>query len=568
MARKPRNLVYGKEERPVLTSTAILAVQHAALSVLFLVYAALIARGAGFDQAQQQALLAGTLVSCGIGAVAQAAFPRIASGLLVIPIGTPVFVAFGIQAGAEAGPGGIATLAIIGGVIQIALGGILPKLRAFFPAEVCGVVVLMLGVSILPHGFLRILGTDSGGVAIEVNTEALTIGLVTMATIIAASVWLKGTLRFFALLLGCAAGLAVSAMFGQLGHFGAAIGAAPLIAPPQPLLPSFDVGLPLIAGFLVLAIVSAIDDMGVFISMDKLDDADWNRPDMAQTARGVTVSGATSILSGFLGGSFLGFSSTNIGLAFATGVTARVVGIGAGIALIATSFFPKLIAAVGAMPEPVVGGILGYAASFFIVAGAELALSRMLSPRRMIVIGLPIAAGIMAQATPTLAQGTTGLMAIILHSPLILAALLAIALNALMRIGIAQSSRIVITETTSARHAQINEALEQWGETWGLPRTTVTRAANAVNQMVEALTDLSEGPITLEARHDDVHVDFRIIYQGTAITFPDRAPTPEDMFSGAEGEARMAGWLVRHLANAAMPFKRNTEQGVLLRFDS
>lgn len=568
MPKKPRNLIFGREERPKLGSTAVLALQHAALSILFLVYAALIAKGAGFDASQQQALLAGTLISCGIGAVLQAGFPKHASGLLVIPIGTPVFVAFGIEAGRQAGPGGIATLVIIGGLVQLAMGRILPKLRAFFPAEVCGVVVLMLGVSILPHGFLRILGTEAGAEVSAVDMHAMVIGLATMASIIAASVWLKGTLRFFALLIGCAVGHAVAAFYGELNGFGAAIGSAAVISPPQPVLPSFDIGLPLIAAFLILAVVSAIDDMGVFISMDRLDDADWTRPDMAQTSRGISIGGATSVISTFMGGSFLGFSSTNIGLAFATGVTSRIVGIGAGIALIVASFFPKLMAGVGAMPEPVVGGILGYAASFFIVAGAELALSRMLSPRRMIVIGLPVAAGIMVQATPTLAQSSEGLIAVLLHSPLILSALMAVVLNAIMRIGIAQTERIQITEKPSARHDQLSDTLEQWGETWGLPRATVTRAANAVNQIVEAIWDLRDGPVTLEARHDDVHVDFRIIYQGQPITFPDHAPTPDELLNSPDGEARMAGWLVRHLANQATPFNRNAEQGVLLRFES
>lgn len=568
MPKKPRNLVFGREERPKLSAIVILALQHSALSILFLVYAVLIAKGAGFTAAEQQALLAGTLISCGIGAIIQAGFPRYASGLLVIPIGTPVFVAFGIEAGRQAGPGGIATLAIIGGLTQIAMGRILPKLRAFFPSEVCGVVVLMLGVSILPHGFLRILGTESTGMAAHVHIEPLVIGLATLVAIIAASVWLKGTARFFALLIGCAVGHAVAAMFGELGHFGAAINAAEFVSAPHLIVPSLNVGMSLIAAFVVLAVVSTIDDMGVFISMDRLDDADWSRPDMAQTSRGVTFAGVNAVIAGILGGSFPGFSSTNIGLAFATGVTSRIVGVAAGVALLAASFFPKLIAAVGAMPAPVVGGILGYAASFFIVAGAELALSRMLSPRRMIVIGLPVAAGIMLQANPELAENSAGIVAAILHSPLIFSALLAIALNAIMRIGIAQSNRIEITEVSSDRHEQINDTLEQWGETWGLPRATVTRAASAANQIVEAVWDLRHGPVMLEARQDDVHVDLRVIYTGQPITFPDRAPTPDELLSGPEGEARMAGWLVRHLANTAKPFQRKGEQGVLLQFDA
>jgi len=567
MSKRPRNLVYARDERPHLPSILVLALQHAVLSILFLIYTAMIAKGAGFTPPQQQALLVGTLLACGLGAVMHAAFPKWSSGLLVIPIGTPIFVVFGIQAGHEAGPGGIATLAIIGGLVQIAMGQMLPKLRAFFPAEVCGVVVLMLGVSILPLGFHRLLGTTPGAEDFLIDAESFTVGLITMGSIIAASIWLKGTKRFFALLIGCAAGYAASAFFGILDDFGAVFAGLPLVSMPHPVLPSFDIGLPLIAAFVLLSVVSAVDDMGVFISTDRLDDADWSKPDMAKLSRGVSSLGFMSAVSGFLGGIFLGLSSTNIGLAFATGVTSRIVGVAAGLLLIGLSFFPAVLAVVTAMPDAVIGGILGYAASYFIVAGAELALSRMLSPRRMVVIGLPIAAGVAVQATPALAASTTGILAVILHSPLILSSIMAIGLNALMRIGIAQTASLAIP-AGSHEHDKIVEALDDWGELWGLKRSTVTQANAAVNQLIEAVRDLAEGDMQLEARHDELNLDLSIVYSGAPMVIPDRAPTAEELLNDPDGISRMAGWLVRNLASRATVFTRKGQQGVMLRFES
>ncbi len=567
VAKRPRNLVFAQDERPPAGSVLILALQHAALSVLFLVYAAMVAKGAGFTQAQQQGLLVGTLISCGIGAALQAGWPRYASGLLVVPLASPIFVIFGIQAGREVGPAGIATLAIAGGISQILIGRLLRRLRAFFPPEVCGVVVLMLGVSILPHAFHRILGFEGGAAAFDTDAKAIVISLATMGSIIAGSVWLKGTKRFFALLFGCIAGYLLAAALGELSDFTVIIGSAPLVSLPDPVLPSLQLGLPLIAAFALLSIVSAVDGMGVLISTERLEDAEWSRPDIGMLSRGISAAGACSVLSGLLGGAFLGLSSTNIGLAFATGVTSRIVGVAAGVLLIAASFFPKLLAVVTAMPEPVLGGILGYAASYFIVAGADLALSRMMSPRRMIVIGVPVAAGIAVQATPAMAEGATGLTAILLHSPLILSSIMAIALNAVMRIGIAQSASLEVREG-AARHEQVLEALEQWGEVWGLKRATVLQANTAVNQLLEAVADLREGDVVLEARHDELNFDLRIVYAGQPMVFPDRAPTPDEMLNDDDGVSRMAGWLVRHLAHHAEPFTREGKQGVLLRFES
>jgi xanthine/uracil permease len=446
------------------------------------------------------------------------------------------------------------------------MGQLLPKLRAFFPAEVCGVVVLMLGVSILPLGFHRLLGSEPGTEDFLVDPQTLAVGLITMGSIVAASIWLKGSKRFFALLIGSGAGYAAAGYFGMLGDFAGVIAGLPLLSRPQPVLPSLDIELPLLATFMLLAIVSSIDDLGVFISTDRLDDADWSKPDMAKLSRGVSSMGSANIVSGFLGGSFLGLSSTNIGLAFATGVTSRVVGIAAGMIMIVASFFPAVLAMVTAMPDAVIGGIIAYAASYFIVAGADLALSRMLSPRRMVVIGLPIAAGLAVQATPAVAEGTEGMLGVILHSPLILSSLMAVGLNALMRIGITRTASIRLA-ADGHQHDRILETLEEYGELWGLKRTTVTQANAAVNQLIEAVGNLSEGDIRLEARHDEVNLELSVVYTGPALTIPDRSPTLDELLNEADGVSRMAGWLMRNLADRATLFTRKGQQGVMLRFE-
>jgi xanthine/uracil permease len=103
--------------------------------------------------------------------------------------------------------------------------------------------------------------------------------------------------------------------------------------------------------------------------------------------------------------------------------------------MILLSFFPKVLAIVAAMPDPVLGGVLGYAAGYFIVSGAELALARMMSARRMVVVGLSIAGGVAVQATPEIAAQAPKALMIILESPLVVATLLAIGINAIMRIG-------------------------------------------------------------------------------------------------------------------------------------
>lgn len=568
MSKRPRSLLYARNEQPPPLSIGLLAFQHAALSVVFLFYAVVIAKGAGFTPDQQQSLLVGTLLASGIGAILQAGSQRFSSGLLVIPLAAPIAMVLAIESARDAGPGGIAALAILGGIVQIVVGRGVRYLRAYVPPEVCGVVVLMLGVSMVPPAFDRMLTGHAGSAqAFEIDHLSLIVSMLTMVSIVICSIWLKGKIRLFSMLIGCTVGYLAAAALGQFGYFGAMVAQASIFAMPQITLPSFDLKISLLLAFLILAVVSAIDDIGVIVSSDKLDDAAWSKPDIAQISRGVSSFGGINILSGLVGGSFLGFSFSNIGLAFATGVTSRVVGVVAGITMIAISFFPKILAVVTAMPEPVLGGILGYAASYFIISGTELALSRMMSPRRMLVVGLSIAAGVAVQVRPEIAANAPVSLAVILESPLIVASVLAIVLNAVMRLGIAQRAAITIDEG-AGRHERIAEALDEWGETWGLNRVTIMQATTATNQLVEAVLDLKDGELVLEARHDDVNLDIRVLYRGSPMVFPDKAPSPEELMNDPDGVSRMAGWLVRHLADRATATVEGGRQCVTMRFQS
>jgi hypothetical protein len=116
------------------------------------------------------------------------------------------------------------------------------------------------------------------------------------------------------------------------------------------------------------------------------------------------------------------------------------------------------------------------------------------------------------------------------------------------------------------KHDRILESLEEYGELWGLKRTTVIQANAAVNQLVEVVRDLSDGDILLEARHDEVSLELSVVYTGPPLTIPESAPTL-DQLGEADGVSRMAGWFMRNLADRATPFTRKGQQGVMLLFE-
>lgn len=268
-----------------------------------------------------------------------------------------------------------------------------------------------------------------------------------------------------------------------------------------------------------------------------------------------------------LGGSHIGMSSSSTGVAFATGVTSRAVGFAAGVMLIAVSLLPKVTALIMGLPEAVLAGLLAFVAIFFVVTGFQLALSRMMSPRRLILIGLPLCAGVAASNYATLTRGIDGFAGALLHSPLALTALLAILLNMLMRIGIAQSASMTFPPGP-VPYDDLRERFDSLGEEWGLRPASVRQACDLAGETTEALEGLAETGVTLAIRHDDAHLYLSFTYEGAALVFPDRAPTAEEMLTDPDATRLMSGWLLRNLAGRAKLISEAGRSGLMLRLEN
>ena len=386
MAKRPTYLQFANDETPPPLSTAILAFQHSAIVLINLVYVVIITKALNLSAADQFAMLSTTLLVCGLATLLQA---RFGSKLLIVFHPNPIYIPLIIAAGLTEGPAGIAVLLLSAGVVQFVFGSLVRRLRVFFPPEVCGVVVIMLGVSLLP-GTLRGIVTQSvDKTFMHVESAGLITALVTLAVASAGSVWLRGMARFFSLLLGCVAGMIVAYALGiwQFGETSTALD-VPAFALPSIHLPGFTFSIGLVYLAVVAALVNVVDELGVLIGTERLDDAEWRRPDFRKMSLGLQASGLFTAISGALGGAAMGMSSANLSLAYATGVTSRAVAMAAGAILIGVAFVPLALKNVLSLPDAVVAGILFYAACYFIVSGAELALSRMLSPPRALVVGL------------------------------------------------------------------------------------------------------------------------------------------------------------------------------------
>jgi hypothetical protein len=105
----------------------------------------------------------------------------------------------------------------------------------------------------------------------------------------------------------------------------------------------------------------------------------------------------------------------------------------------------------------------------------------------------------------------------IVSSGLTVAALVAVLLNILFRIGIAQTATMTLDPRASTD--AVTEFLETWGGAWGARRDVVLRAGMAIGEAVELLrgSKAVDAPTELRVVFDEVRLVCTLRYRGAAL---------------------------------------------------
>ena len=435
--RRSPLLVYGADDRLPLGALLVLAAQHSATAIAFLSYVLVATRAAGLDVAGTQTMLAMTLIGMAICTALQAWGGRWGSGFLLSHVPNPFLISFVAATLTAFGPGGMPLIALVYCGITFGLAPLITRMRSVFPTMVVGVVIAMGGLTLVQGAVKHSLGLNAQW---EISLPSAITAICTLASIVVASVWGGKRLSLMALLLGIAVGLGVSAVFGHLSG-GDIIGNAPWLQLPALHMPSFhgDVGTLVAIG--LIAVLTQLDTLGNVSMMDKLEDADWRRINMPAVSGGMRAHAIGDFVAGLFGGFPTCTCSTNIALAHATHATARVIGLVTAGILALAAFMPKLTVSLMQLPEPVLGAIELYAAAFLIVAGIELIASRAMDSRSTFAVGLSICAGIAVMVMPQLMNSVPAYWRSMFGNALVVAGLLAIALNLVFRLGTSRNAR-------------------------------------------------------------------------------------------------------------------------------
>ncbi len=376
----------------------------------------------------------------------------------------------------------------------------------------------------------------------------LAISAVTLITMVILNVWTKGYLRMFCVLLGMAAGYGASAALGIL-DFSAAIPSTglPLLRFPSLQFLQWRFDASLIAPFAVVAIAGILNLIANISYAQRINDADWVRPDFTSLRGGPVGNGIATVISDGIGSMGLNSYGVSIGLSAATGITSRSLAYIIAIAFVLLSLIPAAAVLLTTIPAPVVGAALFFAAAFVLTSGLQAITARLLDSRKIIVIGFSFAMAMIAETSHDVLARAPVLLQPILDNPLALGTVSAVLLNLIMRIGVRQR----VTMKLDAGHVDrdtIERFLTEQGGRWGARRDIISRAIFGVVQVLEVVGDIPEGT-EIEASFDEFNLDVKIRYKGAPLIIPERKPTPREIIASEEGELLLAGYLLRQSAD-------------------
>lgn len=421
---------------PGIIRAAPLGIQHVlAMFVSNVTPAIIVAGAAGFgfgsaDISDMIYMIQMSMIFAGVATLIQTVSLGPVGARLPVVQGTsfafiPIMIPIASEFGMASLMGGI----VIGGVFHFFLGTVIGRIRHWLPPLVTGLIVLMIGLSLVKVGIqyaaggVPLIGQPEYG-ALEHWSLALTVIFVTLGL----KFFTRGMLSVSAVLLGLLAGYLLALMMGQITFD--SVARAAWFAAPDPMHFGFDINAAAIIGMCLMSVISAIETVGDISGITK-GGAGREATDREITG-GTLADGFGTALAGIFGALPNTSFSQNVGLISMTGLMSRhVVTIGA-LFLILCGLVPKFGAIISSMPIAVLGG--GVIVMFGMVAAAGISMLAdvVWDRRNMVIFAVALSVGLGLQLEPGAMQHLPSTLQVLMTSGLLPSAIVAIVLNALI----------------------------------------------------------------------------------------------------------------------------------------
>ncbi len=432
----PSDLVYRLEDRPPLGNALLSAITHLlAIFVPMITPALIVGQALSLPVEMTAYLVSMAMVASGIGTWLQVnRFGPVGSGMLSIQSVNFSFVTVMIALGTAMKADGLDEHAMLSALLGVSFVGaflvcasawLLPYLKRVITPTVSGVVVMLIGLSLIHVGI-----TDfGGGFAAKANgsfgsMENLGLASLVLLIVLFFNCLKNPLLRMSGIAVGLVAGYVAALLMGKVDF--SALKDLPVMTVPVPFKYgfAFDGHAFLVAGAIyLLSVFEAVGDLTAtaMVSGQPIEGEVYT----ARLRGGVLADGLVSVIATALGSLPLTTFAQNNGVIQMTGVASRHVGKVIAVILVVLGLFPAIGRVFTTIPSPVLGGAMVLMFGLITMAGVRILMTNGIRRREAVIAATSVGLGLgvafepdVFKQLPVLFQNSIsagGIMAVVLN---------------------------------------------------------------------------------------------------------------------------------------------------------
>ena len=338
------------------------------------------------------------------------------------------------MAGAIGGLPAIFGATMVGAVAEIFISRILKYAMKVITPLVSGIVVTMIGISLIKVGIIS-CGGGHGAIADGTfgSYQNLGIAVLVLGLIVLFNRSSNKYLRMGSIIIGIAVGYVV-AYFSGMVDFGN-VPDFSIFNVPIPFKYGVSFNISAILAFAIVYIITAIEAYGDITANSMISGEPVEGEKFLKRAQGgVMADGVNSLLAGMFNSFPNSIFAQNNGMIQLTGVASRYVGYFIALFLVLLGFFPVIGIVFSFMPDPVLGGatllMFGTVAS----AGVKLIASQKIDRKAILVIAISLSLGVGVELYPDILMQMPEAIKNIFSSGITTGGLAAIISNMVIRI--------------------------------------------------------------------------------------------------------------------------------------
>lgn len=432
----PQGLIYGLEARPPLRDTLFAALQHLLAIFVAIITPPLIIAGAlNLDLETTGFLVSMSLFVSGVATFIQCRkVGPIGCGLLCVQGTSFSFIGPIISAGLAGGLPAIFGATIIGSVVEMFVSRVLKYMRRIITPLVSGIVVTLIGLSLIRVGITACGGGETAKAAGTFGSlEYVGLSALVLTLIIFFNRSNNQYLRMSSIVIGLLVGYAVSWAMGMVNFSDIQDYGNLNIPVPFRYGISFDLSAIISLGLVYL--ITAIEAYGditanSLISGQPVEGEKF----MKRASGGILADGFNSMVAGMFNSFPNSIFAQNNGMIQLTGVASRYVGYFIAGMLVLLGLFPAVGLIFSLMPEPVLGGATLLMFGTVAAAGIRIIASQDINRKATLVIAISFSFGLSVELVPEILSQLPETLRNIFSSGITTGGVTAILTNALIRI--------------------------------------------------------------------------------------------------------------------------------------